>query len=94
MRVREVMNNYFYPVKIDIESQHKLTYNGREMTEQEFGRNMRVAGTPTFFFIDHKGEVIGAQPGFIPKKVYIHLLSYIETGAYRKMEFSQYMGNR
>lgn len=89
--VQEMMATYFYPVRVDIESDKKLRFNGKEMTQQEFARQMRVTGTPTFFFIDREGSVLGAQPGFIPKDIYQSLLTYLGTDAYDKIGFEEYI---
>lgn len=93
--IQKTTTTYFYPVKVDIESVQLLEFNGEEMTEMQFSRQMRVSGTPTFFFIDEEGTVIGAQPGFIPKDTYKALLSYIGTETYNQVEFKDYLnGNK
>jgi len=89
--IQQTMNEYFYPVRVDIESGQKLVFNGKEMTQQEFSRQMRVSGTPTFFFLDKEGAVIGAQPGFIPRDVYKSLLTYVGTDSYNDMTFQEFM---
>lgn len=89
--VQEMMAKYFYPVRVDIESDKKLRFNEKEMTQQEFARQMRVTGTPTFFFIDREGSVLGAQPGFIPKDIYQSLLTYLGTDAYDEIGFEEYV---
>ncbi|MCW9708775.1 thioredoxin family protein [Fodinibius salsisoli] len=91
--IRQTMSAYYYPVKIDIESDELLRFNGEEMTQEQFGRQMRVTGTPTFLFIDKEGSVIGAQPGFIPRDVYKSLMIYVGTDAHHEMEFEQYLDN-
>lgn len=89
--VQKVMDEYFYPVRVDIESDQKLRFNGEEMTQQTFARQMRVSGTPTFFFIDQEGSVLGAQPGFIPKDIYQTLLTYLGTNTHEEMDFEEYL---
>lgn len=89
--VQRDMAQYFYPVRVDIESDQKLRYNGEEMTQQAFARRMRVSGTPTFIFIDQGGSVLGAQPGFIPKDIYQSLLTYIGTDTHEKIGFKEYL---
>lgn len=89
--VQKVMAEYFYPVRVDIESDQKLRFNGEEMTQQSFARQMRVSGTPTFFFIDQEGSILGAQPGFIPKDIYQTLLTYLGTNTHEEMDFEEYL---
>jgi len=85
--VQKAMNRYFYPVKVDIESNAKVIFNGKKMNQEQFSRKMGVSGTPTFIFINKDGSVIGAQPGYMPGKVYSKLLAYIGTDAYNKVSF-------
>jgi thioredoxin-related protein len=61
------------------------------MTQQDFSRQMRVSGTPTFFFIDKEGSVLGAQPGFIPKDTYELLLTYVGTDVQNEINFKEYL---
>lgn len=89
--IQETMSQYFYPVRVDIESDKKMVFNGKEMTQQDFSRQMRVSGTPTFFFIDDEGSVIGAQPGFIPKDIYKSLLTYVGQDLQNQMQFKEYL---
>lgn len=89
--IQQAMATYYYPVKIDVESDKLLMFNGEEMTQMEFSRQMRVTGTPTFFFIDAGGDVIGAQPGFLPRDVYKSLLAYVGKDLYNEIKFEAYL---
>jgi thioredoxin-related protein len=92
--VKKMMAEYFYPVRVDIESDQKLKFNGKEMTQQIFARQMRVSGTPTFFFIDQEGSILGAQPGFIPKDIYQSLLTYVGTDTHDEISFEEYLNKK
>lgn len=83
-RVIDSLTAYYYPVRIDIESEQMIIFNGQEMTQQQFARKHRVRATPTFFFVNAEGEILGAQPGFIPADTFSRLLGYIGSGAYKK----------
>lgn len=89
--IQTTMDNYFYPVRINIESDQEIEFNGRQITQMEFAGEMRVSGTPTFFFIDSEGSVIGAQPGFIPEDIYQSMLKYVGTDTYNEMKFNEYL---
>ncbi|MEX0722173.1 MAG: thioredoxin fold domain-containing protein [Balneolaceae bacterium] len=88
--VQQVTQAHFYPVKIDIESEDSLAFRGQEMTEMEFSQGMQVTGTPTFIFFDHDGEIIAAQPGFIPADMYTEILRYVGTDAYLEQSFEEF----
>ena len=89
--VQDSMKKYYYPVRVDIESDNKIIFNGETMTESQFARKHSVKGTPTTFFVNAEGKILGAQPGFIPSKVFKNLLSFVGSGAFGKMEFEEYV---
>ncbi|MDX1672336.1 MAG: thioredoxin fold domain-containing protein [Balneolaceae bacterium] len=89
--IRNMMKKYFYPVMIDIDSDARITFNGETMTENGFAREFQVSATPTLFFVDEKGEMLGRQPGYIPPEIFKKLLAYIGTEAYSEMKFKEYL---
>lgn len=91
--VQEVISTYFYPVRVDIESDHIINYNNKEMTEQEFSGSMRVAATPTFIFIDGEGNVLGTQPGYMPPDIFKALLTYVGSDAFSRVKFDHFYEN-
>jgi len=91
MDIQGTMKKYYYPVKVDIESQETVKYNGREMTKAQFSQRMQVSATPTFIFMDKSGSVIGTQPGYLNHDVYKALLTYIGTDAFRNIGFKKYL---
>lgn len=90
-RVIDSLNAYFYGVRLNIESQRPIIFNGEQMSAFQFARKHRVRATPTFFFLSSDGTIIGAQPGFMPADTFSQLLGYIGSGAYKKMEFGAYL---
>ncbi|MFH5831775.1 thioredoxin family protein [Halalkalibaculum sp. DA3122] len=92
--VQDSLHKYYYPVRLDVESKDRVTYNGTEMSEREFAGSIRVSGTPTFLFINGQGEILGKQPGFIPVDTFKSLLAYVGSDAYARVKFDQYIKNR
>lgn len=88
--VIDSLAKYYYPVRVDIESDKKLVFNGETMTGSQFARKHRVQGTPTIFFIDKEGKILGAQPGFIPPDTFNSLLTFVGTDAYSRISFEEY----
>jgi thioredoxin-related protein len=84
------INEFFIPVQLDAESQDEIMYNGKKMPEYQLARYLRLSSYPTHFFIDSKGEILGAQPGFIEPFVYGPLLNYVGTDAYKNMGFEEF----
>lgn len=89
--VADSLHKYFYPVRIDIESNEKVTFNGQQFTEQVLSRRFRVYSTPTFIFLTPDGSVIGVQPGFMPADIFETMLGYVGDGYHQQMSFKQYL---
>jgi thioredoxin-related protein len=88
--VQDLTNEHFYTVWLDIESEEKLIFRGEEVSQREFARAMRITGTPTFIFLDSKGEIIAGQPGFIPEDLYLQILRFVSTDAYLDQSFEEF----
>lgn len=87
----DTINKYYYAVRVDIESDNAIEFNGQKMTESQFGYRYRVRSTPTTFFVKPDGEIIGGQPGFLPADIFDQLLVYIGSDAYQSLEFKDYL---
>lgn len=61
-------------------------YSGRELSMM-FG----VTGFPTTVFIDSKGELLSAVPGFIPPEKFMMILKYLAGNWYEKMKFDEFI---
>ncbi len=91
--VQDSLNKYYYPVRIDVESDKKLTFNGEPMTQQQFAHRQQVRSTPTIFFVNANGEILGMQPGYMPVDVFSKLLSYVGSGAFGSISFEEYLSD-
>lgn len=89
--VINTLAKYYYPVRLDIESDREITFNNEVMTESQFALKFRISGTPTFYFLDDQGEMLGAQPGFIPADTFNNLLIYVGSGAFMEVKFDEFM---
>lgn len=89
--VADSLHKYYYPVRIDIESAQKLTFNGQKYTEQILSRRFRVFSTPTFIFLNPDGSAIGRQPGFMPADVFAKLLAFVGDDVYLNQKFEEYL---
>lgn len=66
--VQKTLQKHFYPVKIDIESDNVVTFNGEKMTEREFSHSMRISATPTMIFLDSSGDIWECNPASFLKR--------------------------
>ena len=62
--VVKYVNENYYAVKLDAESNNKVTFNGVELTERELARAFRVKGYPTIVMIDETFQQITPLPGY------------------------------
>lgn len=88
--VLAAIEEHYYAVQLDAESDREITYNGKVMPEYELARYLRLTSYPTHYFIDSKGEILGAQPGFLEPFVYGPLLDYVGTDAFKVQSFEEY----
>lgn len=89
--VQDSLHKYFHPVRIDIESNSKTTFNGKVFTEQELSRYFRATNTPTTIFVNEKGDVIGAQPGYLPPEIFDKLMAFVGRDLTGTIPFEQYL---
>lgn len=89
--VQDLLEANYYPVKIDIESDERLVFNGEQMTQRQFSRSMRISATPTMIFLNGSGDVMGVQPGYLPERTFKALLEYVVSDRYGRVDFEQYL---
>ena len=58
---------------------------------QEMATQWNVKGLPTLWFLKPDRSKISNIPGYVDKKQFLHILKYIHTQSYEKMNFQQFM---
>ncbi|MBA3010921.1 MAG: thioredoxin fold domain-containing protein [Proteobacteria bacterium] len=58
---------------------------------QELGREWKVKGLPTMWFLEPDGKKINSIPGYLDAPQLLLILKYIQTKSYTKMEFQEFM---
>ncbi|TVP98030.1 MAG: thioredoxin family protein [Balneolaceae bacterium] len=91
--ITELLTNNFHPVLIDLDSRNAIMFNGEEISERNFARNMQVQQTPTMIFINAEGEVMGRQPGFMDQDELEKLLHYVLSDEFGIVPFSEFQVN-
>ncbi|WP_340103342.1 thioredoxin family protein [Rhodohalobacter sp. 8-1] len=79
---------------IDLDSKKPILFNGNEMTERDFAREMNVSGTPTTIFFDSSGKELGRQVGFIGIEELQRLLAYVNSDRFHEVPFEEFEGGR
>ena len=88
--VQDKVGEGFVPVAIDIESDEKIVYQNKEMSQKSFSHQMRIDATPTIMFMSREGEVIGRYRGFADENEFTILLDYIRGGDVDNVNFAEY----
>ncbi len=91
--VQDSLHKYFYPVKVDVESDRQIVLNGNSLTEQQLARQFRASSTPTFIFLDQNGNTIGRQPGFLTANIFDKLVAFVGSDLTGKQSFKKYLKN-
>lgn len=92
-RVTKVIDDYFYLVRLNAESNEPIVFNGQKLTMAEFAQLLGVTTYPGTVFVDAKGNTIGKQTGYMEVDVFEKLLAYVGSNAYRTMQFDEFSVN-
>lgn len=91
--IQYLLNENFYIVTIDIESDKKMVFQKENITQKAFSKQMNLFATPTFIFLDFDESVIGSNPGFMDENELIQLLEFIYSDAYKSKSFADFQNN-
>ncbi len=89
-RVQEALNSYYYPVRIDAESNSEITFLGETYTKSELAMQFGVGSYPTTVFLSPTGEPIAVQPGFIDPREFHRMLTYVGTERYETESYQEF----
>jgi len=92
--VREALNKYFHPVRINTESNQKITFDGKTYTKKSLSNAFGIKKLPTIIFINSNGKPIAQQPGYMPPDIFTKLLDFVGSGAYKNTSFNKYKVNK
>lgn len=90
-KVVALLNEKFVVVKLNAESSSKLSYNGKEFTEQEFARALGIDGYPTTVFFEPDSKPITRIPGYVEAKTLAKVLSYIGDNHYKTISYQDFL---
>ena len=96
--VKELLKDNFVLVKLNAEGKNKLTYNGKQYTEEELSYYFDVFSFPTTIFLEPDGKLITFSydnypmknvPGYIKTDEFKKLLIYFRDGKYKDVDLSK-----
>ncbi len=89
--VATYLQKRYVVIKLNAESDQKLTYKGTEYTERELAAAFGIDGYPSTLFLRADGEPITIYPGFADAKQFLNVLSFIAEDHYLTMKFQEYL---
>lgn len=92
--VQNAISDYYFWVRIDVESDAMVNYHGEEMTQAEFATALENQNVPTAYFLNSEGAILGKQPGFLEQDVFVNLLNFVGSDAYLDQSFQDYSGEK
>jgi len=88
------LDENFVIAKINGESSETITFMGKTMSQSDFTMNMKIRGFPSTLFMDSDGEVIDILPGYIEAPVFLKILAYVSTEAYKTKKLDDYLSGK
>ncbi|MCG6864109.1 MAG: thioredoxin family protein [Thiogranum sp.] len=89
--VKQAYSKNYVLVYVNSESMDRLTLpSGERITEMQLGERMNTLGTPVFFFLEPDGKQILKVYGYQDPKRLLTMDSYIQSGNYDKVSFSDF----
>lgn len=89
--VQDSLSKYFYPVRIDVDSNQKVVFNKEAYSQKSLSRKFGVPPTPTVIFITADGGVIGTQPGYLSPDIFDKLLAFVGADMFGTISFKAYL---
>jgi len=93
-KVKDAVDDLFYLVRLNAESEKQVVFNGETMTEAELAAAFGVSSFPTTVFVDTNGDPLGYQPGFMDATTYTELISYVGTDSFKSTSFDDFVQTR
>jgi thioredoxin-related protein len=94
VRIGDVVNEYFYAVRLNAESDEEIIFNGRKISMRDLSQSFGVKTYPGTVFIDSNGQTIGQQTGYMEVEVFEKLLAYVGSSAYKSIQFDDFSVTR
>jgi thioredoxin-related protein len=90
-KIKDYLNKNYVLIKLNGESQEKITYAGQTITANEFAQGMGVTSFPATLFLKSDGQAITMLPGYVEPERFIYILSFISEDHYEKKKFADYL---
>src|SRR5712692_904665 len=92
--VASYLADRYIVVKLNAESESKLNYDDKAMSETQWSQAFGVNGYPTTIFLKANGESITLVPGYIPAETFIDVIKYIGEDHYETVKWEDYVSKK
>lgn len=83
---------HFLPIAFNLFGDREVTwFDGRQRSEKEFAKLLKVQFTPTLLLLDEKGRIIARINGYYPPHRFSAALDYSIKRLEDKLEFAEHM---
>ncbi len=89
-KVAAYLNKAYVIIKLNAESNGKLTYRDKSLTEGGLAQAFGVRGYPTIIFLDSNGEPINSLGGYVAADRFLPIIMYIGDDKYKSMTWDEY----
>ncbi len=92
--VSSYLRQHYVLVKLNAESSAKLSYKGKQYSEQDLARAFGVSGYPTTVFLKSNGDPITGMPGYAEADRFRDVIAFIAEDHYLKQKFDEYVAGK
>jgi thioredoxin-related protein len=89
--ISRYLNEKYFSVKLNAESNKKLVYNGQEMTEADLAKNIfQATGYPTTVYLNEEVKVLQPVPGYLDVDMLNKILHFYGDDAYKTTTWDRF----
>jgi thioredoxin-related protein len=93
-RVTKYVNEKYYAVKLNAESENMISYKGKSMTERELAAKIfRATGYPTTVYLDQDQNLLQPIPGYLQAEMLDKILHFYGEDHYKNTSWEQFQAN-
>jgi thioredoxin-related protein len=89
-QVQELLAASFVPVKLNAESEDKVTNGSQQYTEQQWAKMLDVKSYPTILVFDSNFQLVARLRGYLDAESFIIFLHFVTEKYYTKYTFDEY----
>lgn len=88
--VKELVENKFHYLHINISEDDVVKYMDFKGNGHDFAKYVGYNLYPSSLFLNSESEIVYAVPGYQDKNQFLIILKYVESGAYKTMDYSSF----